>query len=435
MKTIFCFIASTLVLFSCSTQKQIAKVANTDVLNIAGLKNAHVGISIYNEERKKYLYNHNADKYFVPASNTKIPTTYVAMKYLGDSLPGLKVREFGDRIVVTPTGDPTLLDPEFANQPVFEFLQKTSKPIFATTDSISTSAWGSGWSWGDYDADYMPERSSLPIYSNVVWFYGMKNGQPNYFPKGAIAGSNFSVEKKGSGDFLRNVNRQLMVNKYTMQLGAPALKEVRVPFITSTRLQWQLLEDTLHKNISLTDEKITGGKSFIIHSQSTDSMLRLLMHRSDNFFAEQSILMASNALLGEMTNVRFIDSMLNSDFKDLPQKPRWADGSGLSRYNLFTPQDFVAILQKMKNEFGMERVKSIFATGGSGTLSSYYREEKGYIYAKTGTLSGVVALSGFLYTKKNDLLIFSVLVNNHNMSAPAVRRAVEKFLKGMRKRY
>ncbi|OJU27485.1 MAG: hypothetical protein BGN92_11655 [Sphingobacteriales bacterium 41-5] len=434
MKNIIYFL-SVILLFSCSSQQQVAKSARENVLNVPGLKNAHIGISIFNESAKKYLYNHNADKYFVPASNTKIPTAYVAMKYLGDSLPGMKVNELADRIVVTPTGDPTLLDPEFTKQPVFEYLKKTSKPIFATTDSITTGAWGSGWSWSDYDADYMPERSSLPIYSNVVWFYGKKNGALNYFPKGTIATQSFNLGTKGSGDYLNGVNRELMSNNYVMNLGAPALKEIRVPFITSVNLQWQLLADTLHKNISLTNDKNLNTGSFIIHSQPTDSVLSILMHRSDNFFAEQSLLMASNAVLGRMTNAEFINRILNTDFKDLPQKPRWADGSGLSRYNLFTPQDFVGILQKIKNEFGMERVKAIFATGGSGTLSSYYKEEASKIFAKTGTLSGVVALSGFLYSKKNELLIFSVLVNNHNMSSPDVRRAVEKFIKSVRERY
>jgi D-alanyl-D-alanine carboxypeptidase/D-alanyl-D-alanine-endopeptidase (penicillin-binding protein 4) len=160
-----------------------------------------------------------------------------------------------------------------------------------------------------------------------------------------------------------------------------------------------------------------------------------MMHRSDNFFAEQSLLMVSNELLGIMNDEKIIDTLLKTDFKDLPQKPRWVDGSGLSRYNLFTPQDFVAILNKMKNEFGMERIKTILPTGGKGTISSYYKTETGYIFAKTGTLSGVVAFSGFLYTKKNKLLIFSVLVNNHQSSATDVRRAVEKFLQGVRNKY
>jgi D-alanyl-D-alanine carboxypeptidase/D-alanyl-D-alanine-endopeptidase (penicillin-binding protein 4) len=160
-----------------------------------------------------------------------------------------------------------------------------------------------------------------------------------------------------------------------------------------------------------------------------------MMHRSDNFFAEQTLLMVSNERLGVMSDEKIIDTLLKTDFKDLPQKPRWADGSGLSRYNLFTPQDFVAILNKMKNEFGMERMKNIFPTGNEGTLTNYYKTESGFIFAKTGTLSGVVSLSGFLYTKKNKLLIFSVLVNNHNSSATAVRRAVEKFVEGIRNKY
>ena len=80
----------------------------------------------------------------------------------------------------------------------------------------------------------------------------------------------------------------------------------------------------------------------------------------------------------------------------------------------------------------MERVKTIFPTGGEGTISSYYKNEAGFIYGKTGTLSGVVAFSGYLYTKKGKLLIFSTLVNNHNESATDVRRAVEKFLVGVR---
>jgi D-alanyl-D-alanine carboxypeptidase/D-alanyl-D-alanine-endopeptidase (penicillin-binding protein 4) len=160
-----------------------------------------------------------------------------------------------------------------------------------------------------------------------------------------------------------------------------------------------------------------------------------MMHRSDNFFAEQSLLMVSNEKLGVMNDEKIIDTLLKTDFKDLPQKPRWVDGSGLSRYNLFTPQDFVFILSKMKNEFGMERIKGILPTGGTGTISNYYKADSNFIFGKTGTLSGVVAFSGFLYTKKGKLLIFSTLVNNHQASSTAVRRAVEKFIEGIRNKY
>ncbi|HEY0041281.1 MAG TPA: D-alanyl-D-alanine carboxypeptidase, partial [Flavisolibacter sp.] len=191
----------------------------------------------------------------------------------------------------------------------------------------------------------------------------------------------------------------------------------------------------LNKEIKRGFNFIPELKDTILYSQPTDSLLKPMMHRSDNFFAEQSLLMVSNERLGFMSDEKIIDTILKTDFKDLPQKPRWVDGSGLSRYNLFTPQDFVFILNKMKAEFGMARIKEILPTGGEGTLSSYYKKDSTFIYAKTGTLSGVVALSGFLYTKSGKELIFSVLVNNHQGSATAVRRAVEKFIQGIREKY
>src|SRR5690606_26693351 len=110
-------------------------------------------------------------------------------------------------------------------------------------------------------------------------------------------------------------------------------------------------------------------------------------------------------------------------------------GSGLSRFNHFSPRDFITILLKMKEELGMDRIKDIFATGGKGTISNYYLADSGKIFAKTGTLNGVVALSGFLYTKKNKELIFSVLVNNHNTSSENIRKGVEQFIQNLRNNY
>jgi D-alanyl-D-alanine carboxypeptidase/D-alanyl-D-alanine-endopeptidase (penicillin-binding protein 4) len=68
-------------------------------------------------------------------------------------------------------------------------------------------------------------------------------------------------------------------------------------------------------------------------------------------------------------------------------------------------------------------------------LSSYYKKDSGFIYAKTGTLSNNCALSGYLITKKGKLLIFSVLVNNYQTGATPVRKAVEKFLQAIREKY
>jgi D-alanyl-D-alanine carboxypeptidase/D-alanyl-D-alanine-endopeptidase (penicillin-binding protein 4) len=88
----------------------------------------------------------------------------------------------------------------------------------------------------------------------------------------------------------------------------------------------------------------------------------------------------------------------------------------------------VWLLQALRTRFGMSRLQALLATGNKGTLTNYYQAQEGKIFAKTGTLAGVVALSGYLYAASGKLLQFSVLVNNHNRSAPAVRRAVERYL-------
>ena len=441
--TYLVFIAS--FFSSCSIQQKISKSAE-QVIKDSSLLTAHVGISIYDPESGKYWYNYQGDKYFVPASNTKIPTCYAAMKYLGDSLKCFLSMENDTAILILPAGDPTFLHPDYKLQPAFDFLKKTQKKIYTTDIKWKSGALGSGWSWNDYNESYMAERSPMPVYGNLLKWVQEKVNNNGMEPFAIYSipeinwPVNFSIDAKAK-DF--DVKRKIGENEYELIQGTEKYKELYVPFLThGIKTTVELLSDTVRKSISvISEEKLTkpfeNVQLFIhyIKTQPTDSLLKPMMHRSDNFFAEQSLLMVSNERLGYMSDAKIIDSLLKTDFRDLPQKPRWADGSGLSRYNLFTPQDFVAILNKMKNEFGMERIKVILPTGGEGTITNYYKADSNYIFAKTGTLSGVVAFSGFLYTKKGKLLIFSTLVNNHQASSTAVRKAVEKFIEGIRNKY
>jgi len=423
-----------ILLTSCSIQQKILKSAK-QVINDSSLLTAHVGISIYEPATGKFWYNYQGDKYFVPASNTKLPTCYAAMKYLGDSLVGFRWDIHDTVINILPSGDPTFLHPDFSSAKAIQLI-KGFKYISLQANGFFANKLGSGWSWNDYQETYMAERSSFPMYGNLVNFYVKDDWvrtTPPTFEKMISPSSNKSHKAI-------RVFRSMEANDFWVNDGES--KTISMPFSTYESSSWlpalqaKLLADTLHIPASV--GMVSGGspKGFkVFHSQPTDSLLKPMMHRSDNFFAEQSLLMVSNEKLGMMNDEKIIDTLLKTDLKDLPQKPRWVDGSGLSRYNLFTPRDFVAILNKMKNEFGMERIKVILPTGGTGTISNYYKADSNYIFGKTGTLSGVVAFSGFLYTKKGKLLIFSTLVNNHQASSTAVRRAVEKFLQGIRNKY
>ncbi len=385
---------------SCSISKQISKSANTDVLTNKAFQTAHTGISIYEPATNSYWFNHQGDKYFVPASNTKIPTCYAAMKYLGDSLKGILYEDSGAELLLTPTGDPTLLHPDYKNHPVYNFLKKEKRQLVFTVQNWKEEAWGSGWSWNDYNEYYMAERSPLPVYGNVLRWIHERDDSSKPSTIYSLPEINWQINFNPLPDTrVFDVKRDIASNLFVLTEGKEKLRELFVPFKTfGLKSAIELLSDTLGIKVTSKEDR-TLSRPRYIYSQPTDSMLKPMMHRSDNFFAEQSLLMVSNERLGYMDDSRIIDTLLKTDFKDLPQRPRWADGSGLSRYNLFTPQDFVAILGKMKNEFGMDRIKTIFATGGEGTISSYYKADSGYIYGKTGTLSGVVAVSGFMYTK------------------------------------
>jgi len=489
---IFIVLFFTFLISSCSVQKKITRSAQELVLKDSSLLKAHVGISIFEPATNKYWFNYQGDKYFVPASNTKLPTCYAAMKYLEDSLVGLKYGFANDKdtigsiLAFQPTGDPTFFHRDYKKHAVWDFLKQKSntyKEQIAILDTTwQDERWGSGWSWSDYDADYMAERNVMPIYGNVV------DVKLNDYNERGIKDTNYFVDNHISlfttqntfFDILLNWNtylisrdaafakqpllqirRDIKSNVFWLDEGNRKFANVSIPFVTgnaegpwkisysttldilSEELKYRFgklfsrSKDTLYKFIGPDSRavSIVIKKWHKIHSQPTDSLLKPMMHRSDNFFAEQSLLMVSNEKLGVMSDAKIIDTLLKTDFKDLPQKPRWVDGSGLSRYNLFTPQDFVAILNKMKNEFGMERIKVILPTGGEGTISNYFKADSGYIYGKTGTLSGVVAFSGFLYTKKGKLLIFSTLINNHQSSATDIRKAIEKFLKKIRLDY
>ena len=143
---IFIILHFTFVLSSCSVSKQISKQANAILINDTAIRSGHIGISIYEPSTGKFWYNYHADKYFIPASNTKLFTLYAGMKYLGDSLVGLRYFDLNDTtIIIQSSGDPTFLHPKFIHQPVFSFLKQKKKILHESTDYIDYL--GKGWAF------------------------------------------------------------------------------------------------------------------------------------------------------------------------------------------------------------------------------------------------------------------------------------------------
>jgi D-alanyl-D-alanine carboxypeptidase/D-alanyl-D-alanine-endopeptidase (penicillin-binding protein 4) len=429
LKLLFIAVATVMILSACSVRQ-----AQKTLLSSEGVKGAHIGIAIYNDTKGQWLSKYQSDHYFTPASNTKILATYLGLQFLGDSLPGWKMAENTDTLFLMPLGDPSFMHPEFKYQPVVDIIKNTNKQVVIVGNNQDQfEIFGSGWSWADYAEDYQPERSRMPIYGNVVHFYQSNKKleaiKPFYFFKdivdlGKAEEKNWSRNRTGNRFFTTNENNK---SKYFQvpfsQEDTPMVKAI------------ELLNDTLGKKISFQKNSTYASNNFkTIKTVPTDSLLKIMMLRSDNFYADQIVLMASEQLFGRMDDAALIDSAKKLFFADLPQSMRWADGSGLSRYNLNTPENYIAILQQMHAKFGEARVKNIFEKGGEGTIAAYYKNFPGTMYAKTGTLGGQVALSGFIYTPKLQKLYFSVLVANHmSPTSTQVRRAVETYLTSVTK--
>ncbi len=415
------------VLSSCSFSTRISKQANAIVLKDSAVRSGHIGISIYEPATNTYWYNHDATKYFVPASNTKLFSLYAGLKYLGDSLPALRYQVSEDAVLrIQPTGDPSFLHPEYPGQPALKLMKQFTKVVF-TNAFFTDNFLGRGWAWDDYKEAYMTQRSNFPMYGNLISFR-KTGGDISVIPRSRKFMLSEFTDVQAGFDVQKNWdNNFITITKGTHQA-------LQVPLSPNALDLVEMLQDTLKIEVVPDLDDTTKLKN-ILYSQPVDSLFIPMMHRSDNFFAEQTLLMASNEFLGYMNDRKMVDTILNTTLKDIPQKPKWVDGSGLSRYNLFTPQSFVYILNKLKNEFGLERIKTILPTGGEGTLTAYYKKEAGFIFAKTGTLSNHCALSGFIITKKNKLLIFSVLANNYQTTATPIRKAVEQFLTGIREKY
>ncbi|MFT3947556.1 MAG: D-alanyl-D-alanine carboxypeptidase [Agriterribacter sp.] len=436
--TVFLLLTGVQLFVSCSASKSIQRYASKNLISDSVLMDAHIGVAVIDASTNKPVYRHNSNKFFVPASNTKIITLYAGMKYLEDSLPGIRYEERADSIILSPTGDPGFLHPDFTKQPVFDFLKKQTKPIAINTTNWKTDAYGEGWMWDDYSSGYMAERSPFPIYGNVIrWNQVRDSGSISalarqeafiYSEPDISWKVNFSSD---TGALTFSAKRSQNANAFFITQGKEPNITIEVPFITyGLTSGLELLKDSLQKTIDTTSSPV--NVKGIIHSQPVDSLFKLMMYRSDNFFAEQTLMMVSGERYGIIDEKKLIADLLQNDLKEFPQAPVWADGSGLSRYNLFTPEDYVWLLNKLKKEFGLERLKKILPTGGTGTLLNYYKNDSTFIFAKTGTLSGVVALSGYLYGKSGKLMLFSVLVNNHTQAAWKIRRKVEAFLEKVR---
>lgn len=394
----------------------------TTQLSSSFYENQFTGLLMINAESKDTLYDTNSDKYFTPASNTKILTLYTALHSLPNHIPALSYRYQNDSLYFEGTGDPSFLHPHVQDSTAYHFL-KNQKNLVYVTGNYQDFKFGPGWSWEDYDYYYAPERSGLPLYGNVVTISNTltQPATPRIFKDSIVR----MPSKK---------NRNLYKNIFYL---SPLQKDtIEIPFTADDNTRTKLLAFALKKPVKQIAHMPIGDKQ-ILHGIPADSLYKRLMHQSDNFIAEQLLALSSFVLFDTINTTKAINYSLEHILPELPQSPRWVDGSGLSRYNLLTPQTLVYVLNKLYAELPKERLYALFPAGGaSGTLKSVYAGDKEpYIYAKSGSLSNNYCLSGYLLTKSGKTVIFSFMNNHYKQPSREIKNNMELILQLVRDKY
>jgi serine-type D-Ala-D-Ala carboxypeptidase/endopeptidase (penicillin-binding protein 4) len=412
-------------LSSCSVSHYLRR----EIKNSPVLSQQHTGVAVSNINDPKKLASWQDDKYFIPASNTKLFSFYAGLSALGDSIPGLEYLEWGELLIIRGTGDPSLLHPDLPHSKVLDFLKSRKDQIFYTPYHFENKRFGPGWAWSDYNDYYQAEVTALPVYGNIVRFTGGPSQQysvhPRFWQKAMVFDSTASgIEREESQNVFHHP-----------KLVVPQGLSQDVPVRMSDMLTVQLLSDTLKKEIKLINIPLEIEVQKV-NSIPSDSLYTRMMQVSDNMMAEQLMLLYASANGLPLNTERAIEHAIEHHMADLPDKPVWKDGSGLSRYNLFTPRTLVALLQKIYQKVPQEKLFTILPAGGkSGTLKNLFKEGPPFIFAKTGSLSNVYNLSGYLVTKKGKVLVFSFMNNNFTRPTSDVRKEVERILTGLHEKF
>lgn len=377
------------------------------------------GLLILNGDTGDTLYAHQDERYFTPASNTKIATLFTALELLPDSVPALKYWINGDSLHFSGTGDPSFLHPYFKDSTALKFLSGFDHLVWHTPN-YSDGRFGPGWAWEDYPYAFSTERSELPVYGNVVQIIPAQSFTviPAYFQ---------------DSTWFSDIETTRFEYRNEFRVRPPLTDTLSLPFISSPETIAGILESELGKKVHRTWQPLPGPASYL-PGITRDSICKKMMVDSDNFLAEQLMLLAASQITDTLSFGTARDRMLEGPLGDLEHPPRWVDGSGLSRYNLFTPQWLVGVLHKMYRKYPREELFYLFPEGGiSGTLSNWYGDPAGpYVFAKSGTLGNNYNLSGYLRTDSGKILIFSYMNNHFRSPTEDIRQQIEQTLQWLK---
>ncbi len=399
------------------------------------------GIEVRNLRTGEVLYSHQATKLFLVASNVKLTTTAAALAYWGAN------HRF-ETVVSAPGRSPLLervrfqggFDPSLSSTDLAQIARTLAAQGVQRIQTLeiggATTVWlEPTWAIEDLTMGYAVPVTRLSVNQNALEVEATPQalGQPlalTWREPQAAQGWQLLNETRtvatSEPEFLESEvsDRQIIIRGQLHEGSAPG--DIRVPLTQpAPYIQAQIRQALQGAGISVAQTRLiesTDHLPNIVLRHASPPLAELIVpinQSSDNFYAEVLHIALEQARPG------YRQQYLQQQH---PEPAVLVDGSGLSRQNWLTPRTLTRLLQVVygRPEFPVWR-RSLPLAGTSGTLRSRFQQTpaQGRVWAKTGTLRGVVALSGYADPPQHPPLVFSVVVNQAGRSAADLRRGLD----------
>jgi len=409
------------------------------ILADSGLKGADVGVTVRDANTGEIVYTRSGSRRSQVGSNLKVLTTTSALDLLGpDYRWKTELQSSGTRsgatlngdLVLRGTGDPTMSAPRYNDLAIAlknSGVTQVSGALVLDDTAFDSQPYGPGWAWDDEPFSYNAETSALTLSPDAKISAGtvIVNVQP-----GASAGAPVQVSVEPANDQVQIVNTAttgdggisverdhgtnvIRVSGST-SFATAALSTVKDPTgLVGSVFRKALEANGIQVQGGMRRGKAPQGAAVLASDQSMTlgQLMNPLLKNSNNMLAEVLVKSAGGSF-GNGVN------QLSRKWAGLGVDPNWVeifDGSGMSRMDEISPDDLSSILVKAKTKpwFGTWQ-SSLPVAGRDGTLVNRMKGTKaeGNVVAKTGSMSGVSALTGYVTTQAGRQLVFSIVQNN-----------------------
>jgi D-alanyl-D-alanine carboxypeptidase/D-alanyl-D-alanine-endopeptidase (penicillin-binding protein 4) len=436
---------------------------------------ALVGIRVESLQTGAVLYERNGGKLVMPASNMKLVTMAVAAERLGWDFRYETRLEYTGKIaegtltgdlIVTGSGDPSIVARDAGPAPVFNEwadallragIRLVNGRLIGNDNAFDDAGVGVGWEWDDLTAGYAAPSGGLSYNENVVRIAitpgrnVAETARVELVPPAGIFEIDNGVVTAAAGstnrlELIRMPFTTRLTVRGTVAAGSsPVIRTMAVD--NPTRFFVEGLAAALaSRGISIRGgawdiddlPELPGpeGRRLVARRESLplSFLAGHFMKDSQNFYGETFLktIGRTGGSVGSSSTGRQAVLETLGKWGVTADAIVMRDGSGLSRQNYVTADAIVIVLKRMWQD---ERMRGRFlpllpVAGHDGTLESRMKGTilNGRVQAKTGTISNVRSLSGFVDTKSGEKLVFSMIANHFTASSAAIDGVVEKAL-------